>query len=362
MTPKAEASTLDGNLGRAWRWHLQLTAERVFSPFRIFAMVGSAMWWLVGPHPPKSNSGLEWAVLLTGIAYALVNDFVLRRDLAVTRNFPIGTVLADWAFIAASLWASGGRGSPFQIFIVVGVVATSLRFAPKPAFVMTFAYLVLSLLFGDLDQLIPDAMIICILGFGVALWADAMQRQHIAAVRDPLTGAYSRDFGLFRLDKIVARARLPFVVGVIDVDGFKAVNDRHGHAAGDIVLRQVSHVIASALRSEDFFCRTGGDEFMTLFSDVDAPTSAVLGERLRVSVEALATSLRQEGTTVLVTISVGLAEAAPGVSAADLLKAADDAMYAAKQTKNCVVAVRCADCTDSASLPPAPRALPHSAV
>jgi diguanylate cyclase (GGDEF)-like protein len=338
------------SMERAWRWHLQLMAERVFNPFRIYAMLGSAVWWAVCRHSPASHNGIEWIVLAAGIVFAFVNEIVLRFDLPIARAFPIGTVVADLALIGANLWASGGRDSPFLVFITVGVVASSLRLPPKKALVSTLGYVLLSLNFGDIDQMIPNALVLVILGFGVAMWSETMQRQHIAAVRDPLTGAYSRDFGMFRLHEAVAGQPMPFVVGVIDVDGFKTVNDLHGHAAGDIVLRQVSHIIASTLQSEDFFCRTGGDEFMTVFRNVDAAASAGLGERIRASVEGLATSMRPENAAVGVTVSIGLAEASAGVSAVNLLKAADDAMYAAKKSKNRVVIVRCVDGPDLGKL------------
>jgi hypothetical protein len=72
-------------------------------------------------------------------AFAAANALVLKHTLPIAKLFPFGSVVVDWALIASSLWASGGRASPFQILIVIGVVATSLRLSLKPAIVFSFA-------------------------------------------------------------------------------------------------------------------------------------------------------------------------------------------------------------------------------
>jgi GGDEF domain-containing protein len=79
------------------------------------------------------------------------------------------------------------------------------------------------LLFGDLDRLVPDAVMVAIVGVGIALWSELMKRQHIAAVRDPLTGAFSRDFGLLRLRQALANGPFRTVVAVLDVERFTPV-------------------------------------------------------------------------------------------------------------------------------------------
>lgn len=328
-------------------------AERLFSTYRIWLVLGSAVWWLVGPHPAGSRNELEWIIIAAAAAFALINEFVLRYDLSIARAFPLGTVLADWAIIGSSVWASGGRNSPFQFFILVGVVTTALRVPVRVAILPTLGYVGLSLLFGDLDSLIPDAVLVAVLGMLVAIWSDTMQRLHLAAVRDPLTGVYSRDFGMIRLKEAIARGPFPFVVAAIDLDGFKAVNDVHGHEAGDIVLRQVAHSMISSLRSDDFLCRTGGDEFMVVFSDIDVTSALAIGERLRAMVASSPIRLRDENTAVTVTLSLGLAEVVAGTNVSTLLKAADQAMYEAKKKKNAVVAAPCLDSKLPATSSPA---------
>lgn len=343
MSPETPMPVAGQRIDAAWRWHLQLLAERLFSPIRIFAMVAVGVCWLFAPHPAGSNDTLEWGVLAAGLAFSIVNEIVLRSDLAVPRQFPYGTVMADLVIIGASLWASGGRDSPFQFFIIAGAASASLRIAPMPAIVTTCAYVALSLAFGDANSIVEDAILVAIMGIGIALWSEAIKARHVAAVRDPLTGSFSRDFGLMCLRDALARRVFPFTVAVLDLDGFKQVNDVYGHAAGDIVLRQAAHVMTSILRADDFLCRFGGDEFMIVFRDVDLRKALPLGERLRAELEMTRFGLRAEHTTVSLTLSVGLAEAKAGQSAASLVKAADDAMYLAKKKKNRVVASRVAE-------------------
>lgn len=342
------------SLDRAWQWHLQRLAEQLFSAFRICLVAGSALYWFFGAHPAGSDNSLEWTILALSGAFAVVNELVLYFDLPVARMLPLGTVAADWAMIATSIWATGGRNSPFQFFIVVGVVAATLRVPPKLAMFPTFAYVGLMLMFGDIDSLLPDAILIVVLGVGIALWSETMQRLHSSAVRDPLTGVYSRDFGLLQLEETLKRTRMPFVVAVLDLDGFKSVNDVHGHAAGDLVLRQVAHNMVSVLRPDDFLCRTGGDEFMAVFRDADVKTAAVLAERLRAIVASSAISLRDENKSVSVTLSIGLAEAKVEERSSDVICAADDAMYDAKTRRNSVVV---ADRRQPTDVPQTPRLL-----
>lgn len=327
-------------LERDWEWHLQLMAEVLFSRFRLALIAGAGIWWTFGLHSPLSQNAVAWVVIGASVVYAAVNEAVLRYGLSIGRNFPLGSVIADWVLIGACIWATGGRSSPMQFFMVIGVTSAALRLSLPRAIYTSLAYLALSLSFGDADSLVPDAIMIVVLGVGIGMWADTMRRLHIGAVRDPLTGLYSRGFGMLRLKEAIAEASHPFVVAMIDVDEFKSVNDIYGHAAGDTILRQVAHNMVSALRPDDFLCRIGGDEFMAVFRGVDASTSAALGERIRVAIATTPIGIREENVKLYVTLSIGLTEAHPSDSITDLLKAADAAMYAAKKSKNSVVALR----------------------
>lgn len=117
---------------------------------------------------------------------------------------------------------------------------------------------------------------------------------------------------------------------LIDIDHFKDVNDRHGHAAGDAVLRHFAATLQGALRSTDFAGRWGGEEFLVVTPQASAETAAALVERLR---EALAAAPFDDLVPDLhITFSAGVAECAPGEDLHLAIERADRALYQAKQT------------------------------
>ena len=121
------------------------------------------------------------------------------------------------------------------------------------------------------------------------------------------------------------RYRKPFSVIMFDIDHFKQVNDTWGHEAGDSVLREMADVVGGALRKSDRLARYGGEEFLVLSPETNAEDVLVLAERIRRVVEQHL--FPQVGR---VTISVGAKVAAEGEETQDLIKRADEAMYAAK--------------------------------
>lgn len=128
---------------------------------------------------------------------------------------------------------------------------------------------------------------------------------------------------------------LPVQVLLFDLDNFKQINDRFGHAVGDRVLTQVATIMAQHTREGDFVVRYGGDEFLIVMPHCQAVTAQRRAEAIRGAV--LARPLDVEGQTLLISMSVGIAESESRLSRpsfAELLKAADQAMYAAKQKKS----------------------------
>ncbi|MFO0694736.1 MAG: diguanylate cyclase [Polyangiales bacterium] len=154
------------------------------------------------------------------------------------------------------------------------------------------------------------------------------------AQTDGLTGVYNRR-GLFdRLDREVDRAKRygrPLSVLLLDVDHFKKINDTHGHAVGDEVLRELGHRISAGLRRSDFVGRYGGEEFVMVLPETERNGAAELGERVRSAIAK--TPFATEVGELRVTISAGVAsisDASPDVDV--MLKRADDALYAAKRS------------------------------
>jgi diguanylate cyclase (GGDEF)-like protein len=150
--------------------------------------------------------------------------------------------------------------------------------------------------------------------------------QHLLerATRDDLTGLANRrelDRLLTREVKRSARYGDRFSVAMIDLDGFKDINDTRGHAAGDALLRQAADTIEETCRAPDIAARVGGDEFVLILPETNQFAAAALCERLRGEIETLGN----------VSLSWGVAEyPAHGEDAAELLRTADVAMYASK--------------------------------
>jgi two-component system, cell cycle response regulator len=161
-----------------------------------------------------------------------------------------------------------------------------------------------------------------------------LKQLYESSTRDGLTGAYNRKYYNDRLAAEVAFARRHATqLGLIlfDIDHFKNINDRYGHPAGDVVLRQLAAKVAQQLRSEDLFARIGGEEFAVVLRGIPLHGCVHLAERLRVVVAAQPMVL--QGRTVPVTMSLGCwVLAGDQVSAADLTSTADERLYEAKRS------------------------------
>jgi diguanylate cyclase (GGDEF)-like protein len=116
---------------------------------------------------------------------------------------------------------------------------------------------------------------------------------------------------------------------MLDLDDFKAINDRHGHLGGDAVLAEVGHALRAALRTSDVKCRYGGEEFLVLLPDTPLSGASKVAETLRSQVDRLRVSWN--GQTICVTASLGLSMALPGeLDILALIGRADLALYRAK--------------------------------
>jgi len=150
------------------------------------------------------------------------------------------------------------------------------------------------------------------------------------AITDPLTGAFNRrhfDTQLAQLPAPAAGAEAVNVLLALDLDHFKAVNDRHGHAAGDRVLQGAVAVLNARKRPSDRLFRTGGEEFVLLLPRITAADAAKLAEDLRQRIEAAPLLDGQR-----VTVSIGVAAQRAGRDATAWLHAADEALYEAKRS------------------------------
>ncbi|MBC7953055.1 MAG: diguanylate cyclase [Rhodospirillaceae bacterium] len=159
---------------------------------------------------------------------------------------------------------------------------------------------------------------------------DELRRQ---ATYDPLTGVVNRrhflDRGITEIDRR-RRYRHPLSLLMLDLDRFKLINDAHGHAAGDVALKQVVKILTPLLRETDVLARVGGEEFVALLPDTDCAGATILAERLRKAVAE--TAIAAGGVRLPVTVSIGIASDV-GESEEIIEEAmdrADGALYRAK--------------------------------
>jgi diguanylate cyclase (GGDEF)-like protein len=184
-----------------------------------------------------------------------------------------------------------------------------------------------------------------VLGLLLLRWLPAAVKEHsqserhvddlkVLAAIDPLTGLYNR-----RQFEAIAgsewarfqRYLRPLSILIIDIDHFKSINDRFGHAAGDNVLTGVATICDSARRQSDTVARIGGEEFALLMPETTETAARIVAERLCKQVREYLLPMGDE--EVMLTVSIGIASASLSMSGiATLMKRADDALYEAKHS------------------------------
>ena len=164
---------------------------------------------------------------------------------------------------------------------------------------------------------------------------DNVQLSIEMAITDALTGLSNRRYMESHLGTLIEQAAArgkPLASLIIDIDYFKAINDTHGHDAGDDVLRDFAMRIKKSIRGIDLACRYGGEEFVIVMPETDMAVAAMVAERLRRRIAAEPFAVAQGTRHIPVTISIGIAGLRDkDDTAAALLKRADQALYRAKR-------------------------------
>ena len=203
--------------------------------------------------------------------------------------------------------------------------------------------------FGAVDRRIADLLVTQV---AIAL-GNAARHATVsdAAVRDPLTGLLNRRYFDEAVETAFAAARRngsPLSLIVLDLDRFSAVNNEHGHATGDAVLRRVARAIAGAVRVGDTVARYGGEEFVVIAPDTSADAAVAVAERVRDAVAASTAAdwsstsgSAPDGAATAITVSAGVASLlGDELDGQALFRAADSALLAAKRAgRDRVVAV-----------------------
>jgi diguanylate cyclase (GGDEF)-like protein len=282
----------------------------------------------------------------------------------------VGTVLIEW-----TVYSSGETTSPFAMFYFwIAIYAFYFLSRPRALVQMAFialAYSATLVVSGDLTTtpVINWAVVTFTLVVSGALIGS--QRNHVdrligrlsdAARTDSLTGLLNRRGFEELFETELERARRsdrPLSVIVGDLDAFKTVNDRYGHAAGDRALERLSEILQSVKRRIDTAARIGGEEFAIIAPDTDHHAAYILAERMRREVRD---TFKSEPFPL--TISLGIATfPRHGAKAESLIGDADEALYAAKKLgrdRTVVYNPELADSLLAATGQPAPRAERHS--
>jgi two-component system, cell cycle response regulator len=163
---------------------------------------------------------------------------------------------------------------------------------------------------------------------------DNVQMSIDMAITDALTGLHNRRYMETHVGALVGQALSrgkPLTVLVLDIDYFKAVNDTHGHDAGDDVLREFALRLRKSIRGIDLACRYGGEEFVVVMPETDLAVATMVAERLRRRIASEPFPIQQGARAIEVTISIGIAGLSGADTAASVIKRADQALYRAKR-------------------------------
>jgi diguanylate cyclase (GGDEF)-like protein len=154
------------------------------------------------------------------------------------------------------------------------------------------------------------------------------------ASHDSLTGLYNRGAIIELLEAQLSRAKRgnrPFSVMMVDVDDFRQFNDKHGHLAGDVVLKEVATILSEQLRKYDYVGRYGGEEFLILLSDADQKVATETAQRLRQVVSITTASFGEMQLGVTISIGVSIPTRYQDLDVDRFIASADEALYAAKR-------------------------------
>ena len=304
------ASVLYANEAPAWAWALLL--------FNGFAWPHVA-WWLARRSPDPRGAEFRNLVLdsAAGGAWVALMQFNLLPSALLLTMLTVDKIgVAGWRFlartvppqVAACLFVWALLGFPVRLESSMAIIVASLPFM--------FIY--------------PLALSMVTHALGQRVSGQNRQLERLNRI-DVLTGLPNRRHWDEVADSELARylrSRRPAVVMLIDVDNFKEVNDAHGHATGDEVLRCVARVLRESVREIDTPARYGGDEFAILLAEADVRGARTIAERIRTRF------LEERGEAAAAehcTLSIGLAEADRLlVDADDWVRRADAAMYRAK--------------------------------
>jgi diguanylate cyclase (GGDEF)-like protein len=323
VAPNQRLALITRALGAAWPLQLVVTAL-----------------WVLVPH--DANAHEEWVIALTLAAAPLHLPLLLPRPPALSRvGMNVASVVAITQ-MAALVWASGGLSSGFALltlwYLPITVCALPNRDVAAQVALLAAGCTTAVALDGSppapesglwgfaviaIATLVVNTAMVGFLYGRLRATTESYQRR---SAEDALTGLANRALLHERLDALDPRSSR--AVLVIDVDGFKFVNDSLGHHAGDRLLVLVAERLARHARAGDLLARPGGDEFVLVADGIpDDATALALGRRLA---DSCLEPLSLDGEEVEVSVTVGVCHVGGAASGEEALRDADLALYAAK--------------------------------
>lgn len=282
-------------------------------------------------------------IAVTGAFVLLINDILPSDSLRPLRA--LVQALVALTFASLLVYLTGGYQSPFFFAFALLVGAAALVVTPLAALTIALVaaagYLAAaSLASGPPTTIQVVATAIDLTGMFLLTYIASsvgreQHRARDAALRmsalDSLTGLYNRPFLFAAVAREIARSQRSgrgFCLVMLDLDDLKEINDRHGHHAGDAVLRAIADTLRTSIRRADVAARYGGDEFVTLLPETDPTGGWVVAEKIRLALRERG----MRGFEFRPTVSLGVVSyPTDGRSADTLLMSADRAMYVAKR-------------------------------
>ena len=305
-----------------WAW----TAYGVGGMALVYAAIRSG-WSLRFADPSLTSVQIAFALSVAALAYAQMGP--LRGAV-----FPVLTLVQMFGMFQLRARSAYGLAA-YALVLFAAVMATMSWLQPEayPAQFERIHFLMLACMLPAVAVLTARlSRIRQRLADQRAELARALAQLHGIATRDELTGLPNRRQMQALMDQELLRSLRQghhFCVAVLDLDHFKRINDQHGHAAGDTVLRAFAQAGQGALRATDVLARWGGEEFLVLLPDTPMPLALVGMERLRLQVAAQRIDVGG-GAPVSVTVSIGLTGHRRGDTLAQTLERADQLLYQAK--------------------------------
>lgn len=342
----------------------QTLQVRAFARYLGVVLVGLTLLWVLVPHLAPDLGGVANALLPTVLVFDALSLAVLWRFphllrvlhvaqyasyfpillgyLALTVALAPDAVERHAAIAAFGIWVPVVLTVAFQVFGSREGLLAALAFVAATASVVAASVARGAALDGPglafVAMFFVANVAFAVIVYGTSRLAERTNDARIAAavtaelaLRDALTGVYTRFALEERFEQELARARRggpPLAVYFLDLDGFKEVNDTHGHATGDALLRAFAERVQGTVRLSDTVARLGGDEFLVLATVADDAEAHALAARLLASTSE---PVLVDGTAFDLAASIGVAvHPLDGLDRVALMHAADAAMYAAK--------------------------------